>query len=57
MDPAHAESAAGGDPWFRDSAGATFPAQAAETISRSQAMDSLAFWLQTGQMLPSLTRA
>ena len=35
----------------------TFPAQAAETLSRPQAMDALTFWLQTGQMLPSLTWA
>ncbi|HEX6040015.1 hypothetical protein, partial [Longimicrobium sp.] len=42
MDPAHADSAAGGDAWFRDSDGTTFPAQAGETVSRSQAMDALA---------------
>ena len=57
MDSAHAESMAGGDAWFRDSDGATFPAQAAETISQSQAMEALAFWLQNGQMLPSLAWA
>jgi hypothetical protein len=55
MDPAWAEFAADGDAWFRDSDGTNFPAQAAETISRSQAIDVLAFWLATGQMLPTLT--
>lgn len=56
-DSAWAESAAGGDAWFTDSDGATFRAQAAETISQPQAMDALVFWLQTGQMLPGLTWA
>lgn len=55
MDSAWPEFAAGGDAWFSDSNGTAFPAQAAETVSRSHAMDALAFWLQTGQMLPSLT--
>jgi hypothetical protein len=41
MEPAWAEFTAGGDAWFRDSDGTEFPAQAAETISRSRAMDEV----------------
>lgn len=55
MDPAHAESAAGGDAWFRDSDGSTFPAQDGETVSWPQAFEALNHWLRTGAMLPSLT--
>jgi hypothetical protein len=55
MDDAHAASAAAGDTWFRDSEGTSFPAQNAETISRSHAFTALDYWLRTGGMLPSLT--
>jgi hypothetical protein len=55
MDPARVASAEMGDTWFRDSDGTPFPAQDAEAVSRSQAMDALAFWLKAGQMLPGLT--
>jgi hypothetical protein len=43
MDSAHAGFAAGGDAWFADSDGTTFPAQTAETVSRPQAVNALAF--------------
>lgn len=55
MDTARAASMAGGDTWFRDSEGTMFPAQQAETLSRSQAFQALGYWLRTGEMLPSLT--
>lgn len=55
MDPAPGASAAGGDTWFRDSDGAAFPAQAAETVARSQALEALDDWLRTGEMSPALT--
>lgn len=52
-----ARTASTGDTWFRDSDGTTFPAQGAETVSRSQAFTALDYWLRTGGMLPSLTWA
>lgn len=49
--PAHAQI----EFWNED--GTRFTHPAAETVSRSRAVDALAFWLQTGKMLPSLTWA
>lgn len=57
MDPAWLASAAGGDTGFRDADGTPFPAQAAETLSRSQAFEALEHWLRTGEMLPRLVWA
>lgn len=49
-----AATASAGDIWFRDSDGASFPAQRAEAVARSQAFEALDYWLRTGKMLPSL---
>lgn len=57
IDPARVASATAGDTWFTDSDGTTFPAQNAETVSRSQAFEALDCWLRTGGRLPSLTWA
>lgn len=55
IDPAWAVSAAGGDRWFRDEEGTWFPVQDGETLSPSQALDALGYWLRTGELLPTLT--
>lgn len=52
--PATLASAPAGDVWFRDSDGAQFPAQAAETVSRALAFEALGHWLCTGEMVPNL---
>ena len=57
MDAAWVAPAAAGETWFRDSDGTPFPAQAGETVSRSQAIAALDYWLRTGEKLPSLTWA
>jgi hypothetical protein len=44
-----------GDVEFRDTDGSAFSASFGETVTRSQALDALAFWLRTGGMLPDLT--
>jgi hypothetical protein len=53
MDHAWVTSEAAGETWFTDTDG-PFPAQTAETISRSQAFEALGHWLRTGEMLTSL---
>lgn len=53
-DPAWIASAGSGEAWFADSDG-PFPVQAAETVSRAQALEALGYWLRTGGLLPSLT--
>lgn len=57
MDASWVASTTAGETWFRDSDGTPFPAQDAETVSRSQAFEALGHWLRTGEMLPSLTWA
>lgn len=54
IDPARGASPAAGDTWFKDSDGSAFPAQDAETVSRSQAFEALGHWLRTGEMLTNL---
>ncbi len=54
VDPAWAASAPDTVIEFREVEGA-FSARAAETVSRSQALEALTYWLRTGEMLPALT--
>lgn len=53
-DPAWASSAGEGEMEFSDENGSSFPMPLAETVSRAQALDALAHWLRTGEMLPDL---
>ncbi len=55
--PARISSIGGGEIWFRDVDGMPFPAQVAETVTRSRALEALNQWLRTGEMLPGLAWA
>jgi hypothetical protein len=54
-DPAWSASAASPESEFRDSDGTSFSTPTSETVSQSQALDAMAFWLRAGEMLPDLT--